>query len=143
MGLLLAAVLLMIGTGGALLFGLVRFTHSADRAAVYTTVAASSIALLGAAGASLGLYLMQRERLLAELRAARTRLAAVVATVPGGMSPFDKQGTIESFSAAAEGMFQLSAAEAGGRKIWSLFSDRAARALEALIAQSQPSASAA
>ena len=109
----------------------------ADRAAVYTTVIASVMALLAMLGAFFGAYLMQRQRTMAELRSAKTYLEAILATVPDAMIAFDRAGTIDSFSATAERMFQLPAEEARGRKISSLFSQDAKAEFDDFIAQYQ------
>jgi len=116
---------------------LVQRKSSADRAAVYTTVTASAMALLAILGAALGAYLLQRERTLVELRANKTYLEAILATVPDAMIAFDQAGAIESFSATAEQMFQLHAEEARGRRISSLFSGQAVKAFEVFMAQFQ------
>jgi len=110
---------------------------SADRAAVYTTVTASALALLAILGAFLGAYLLQRQRTLTELRSAKTYLEAILATVPDAMIGFDSAGTIDSFSATAQGMFQLTAEEARGRKISSLFSPDAKAEFDDFIARYQ------
>jgi two-component system sensor kinase FixL len=109
--------------------------NSTDRAAVYTTVAASALTLLATLGASIGVYLFQRQRSLRQLRSAKTYLEAILATVPDGMIAFDGSGTIDSFSATAERMFQLNAEEAHGRSISSLFERQAATELEQLIGE--------
>jgi PAS domain-containing protein len=98
---------------------------SADRAAVYTTVIASALALLAMLGAFSGAYLLQRQRTLGQLRSAKTYLEAILATVPDAMIGFDRAGTIDSFSATGERMFQLTADEARGRKISSPSTRRA------------------
>jgi len=110
---------------------------SADRAAVYTTVIASALALLAMLGAFSGAYLLQRQRTLTELRSAKTYLEAILATVPDAMIGFDRAGTIDSFSATGERMFQLTADEARGRKISSLFSQDAKAEFDDFIAQYQ------
>jgi len=116
---------------------LVEREKSADRAAVYTTVTASALALLAMLGAFLGAYLLQRQRTLAELRSAKTYLEAILATVPDAMIGFDSAGTIDSFSATAQGMFQLTAEEVRGRKISSLFSHDAKAEFDDFIARYQ------
>ena len=116
---------------------LVEREKSADRAAVYTTVAASALALLAILGAFLGAYLLQRQRTLTELRSAKTYLEAILATVPDAMIGFDSAGTIDSFSATAQGMFQLTAEEVRGRKISSLFSHDAKAEFDDFIARYQ------
>ncbi len=116
---------------------LVEREKSADRAAVYTTVTASALALLAMLGAFLGAYLLQRQRTLTELRSAKTYLEAILATVPDAMIGFDSAGTIDSFSATAQGMFQLTAEEARGRKISSLFSHDAKAEFDDFIARYQ------
>ena len=116
---------------------LVEREKSADRAAVYTTVTASALALLAILGAFLGAYLLQRQRTLTELRSAKTYLEAILATVPDAMIGFDSAGTIDSFSATAQGMFQLTAEEARGRKISSLFSPDAKAEFDDFIARYQ------
>jgi two-component system sensor kinase FixL len=110
---------------------------SADRAAVYTTVIASALALLAMLGAFSGAYLLQRQRTLGQLRSAKTYLEAILATVPDAMIGFDRAGTIDSFSATGERMFQLTADEARGRKISSLFSQDAKAGFDDFIAQYQ------
>jgi len=110
---------------------------SADRAAVYTTVIASALALLAMLGAFSGAYLLQRQRTLGQLRSAKTYLEAILATVPDAMIGFDRAGTIDSFSATGERMFQLTADEARGRKISSLFSQDAKAEFDDFIAQYQ------
>jgi two-component system, LuxR family, sensor kinase FixL len=116
---------------------LVEREKGADRAAVYTTVAASALALLAMLGAFLGAYLLQRQRTLTELRSAKTYLEAILATVPDAMIGFDSAGTIDSFSATAQDMFQLTAEEARGRKISSLFSHDAKAEFDDFIARYQ------
>jgi two-component system sensor kinase FixL len=111
--------------------------NSTDSAAVYTTVSASALALLAILGASIGAYLFQRQRSLRELRRAKTYLEAILATVPDGMIGFDGSGVVDSFNATAERLFQLSAAEARGRRIASLFETAGADGFEALLARSQ------
>jgi two-component system sensor kinase FixL len=110
---------------------------SADRAAVYTTVIASALALLAMLGAFSGAYLLQRQRTLGQLRSAKTYLEAILATVPDAMIGFDRAGTIDSFSATGERMFQLTADEARGRKISSLFSQDAKAGFDDFIARYQ------
>jgi two-component system sensor kinase FixL len=110
---------------------------SADRAAVYTTVIASALALLAMLGAFSGAYLLQRQRTLGQLRSAKTYREAILATVPDAMIGFDRAGTIDSFSATGERMFQLTADEARGRKISSLFSQDAKAEFDDFIAQYQ------
>ena len=116
---------------------LVEREKGADRAAVYTTVTASALALLAMLGAFLGAYLLQRQRTLTELRSAKTYLEAILATVPDAMIGFDSAGTIDSFSATARDMFQLTAEEARGRKISSLFSHDAKAEFDDFIARYQ------
>ncbi|MBV8185960.1 MAG: PAS domain S-box protein [Alphaproteobacteria bacterium] len=111
--------------------------NNTDTAAVYTTVAASALTLLAILGASIGAYLFQRQRSLRELRRAKTYLEAILATVPDGMIGFDGSGVIDSFNSIAEGMFQLSATEARGRRLASLFETPGADDVEALLARSQ------
>jgi two-component system sensor kinase FixL len=110
---------------------------STDRAAVNTTVAASGLTLLAILGASIGAYLFQRQRSLRELHRAKDYLEAILATVPDGMVAFDGSGAIDSFNTPAERMFQLSAAQARGQRISSLFESQAAAGFEELIAQTQ------
>jgi two-component system, LuxR family, sensor kinase FixL len=116
---------------------LVEREKSADRAAVYTTITASALALLAILGAFVGAYLLQRQRTLTELRSAKTYLEAILATVPDAMIGFDSAGTIDSFSATAQGMFQLTTEEARGRKISSLFSHDAKAEFDDFIARYQ------
>ena len=116
---------------------LVEREKSADRAAVYTTITASALALLAILGAFVGAYLLQRQRTLTELRSAKTYLEAILATVPDAMIGFDSAGTIDSFSATAQGMFQLTTEEACGRKISSLFSHDAKAEFDDFIARYQ------
>jgi two-component system sensor kinase FixL len=93
------------------------------------------MALLAIVGAFLGAYLLQRQQTLVELRSAKTYLEAILATVPDAMIAFDRAGTIDSFSATAERMFQLSAEEARGRRISSLFPERAEAEFDDYIAR--------
>jgi two-component system sensor kinase FixL len=110
-------------------------TNSTDRAAVYTTLAASALTLLATLGASIGACLFQRQRSLRELRGAKTYLEAILTTVPDATIAFDRSGVIDSFSATAERMFQLTADQARGCNIASLFEPQAATRLEQLIAE--------
>jgi two-component system sensor kinase FixL len=108
---------------------------STNRAAVYTAAAASALALLAVLGASMGAYLFQRQRSLGRLRGANTHLEAILAMVPDAMIAFDDSGVIDSFSPAAERMFQLNAAEARGRRVSSLLEKRAAGEFEQITAR--------
>jgi two-component system sensor kinase FixL len=58
---------------------------------------------------------------MVQLRSAKTYLEAILATVPDAMIAFDRAGTIDSFSATAERMFQLTAEEARGRRFHRCF----------------------
>ena len=106
-----------------------------DRAAVYSTIAASTLILLAILSASIGAYLFQRQRSLRELRNAKTYLDIILATVPDAMIAFDGSGVIHSFSGTAVQMFQLGAEEARGRPMSSLFGGQTATAFDQLIAQ--------
>jgi two-component system sensor kinase FixL len=102
-----------------------------DRVVFLATLLSAAMSVLAVVTAGFGAYFLQREQAVAQLRATNTRLEAsqeglrireahlqaVLATVPDAMVVIDEVGCIRSFSAAAERLFGVSAAEAQGENI--------------------------
>jgi two-component system sensor kinase FixL len=102
-----------------------------DRVVFLATLLSAAMSVLAIVTAGFGAYFLQREQAITQLRATNTRLEAsqeglrireahlqaVLATVPDAMVVIDEMGCIRSFSAAAERLFGISAAEAQGENI--------------------------
>jgi two-component system, LuxR family, sensor kinase FixL len=105
--------------------------QNADRAAVLSTFLAGATGILALLSAAVGAHLLQRQRNVGELRAANQELTrsqqdlkrreahleSILATVPDAMVIIDDTGVIQSFSAAAERLFGLTAQEVRGRNV--------------------------
>jgi PAS domain S-box-containing protein len=108
--------------------------RAADRTVVAATFFAAAMGALALLCAAFGAYSLQRQRSIRQLQAANkelersqedlyrreAHLQSVLDTVPDAMVVIDDGGVIQSFSAAAERLFGMSAQEARGRNVSTL-----------------------
>ncbi len=120
-----------------------------NRAAAWTTATAIAMTLLAIASTAFGVFLFKRQQALVQLRSANeqlqaaqsslisreTYLEAILATVSDGMIAIDKAGIIVSLSVTAERLFQMTADEARGRALSSLFPELAVEEFGDFLAQ--------
>ena len=120
-----------------------------NRAAAWTTATAIAMTLLAIASTAFGVFLFKRQQALVQLRSTNeqlqaaqsslisreTYLEAILATVLDGMIEIDRAGIIVSLSVTAERLFQMTADEARGRALSSLFPELAVEEFGDVLAQ--------
>lgn len=152
-GLFWIAGLLSIGAVGALWFNRIRSRDTLNwvEHTSGTPAIVSGLIVLAILSTAFGVFLLKRQQIVEQrcpanersrsARESRTSreayLEAILATVPDAVIAFDKAGTIDFFSATAERLFQMSADEARGRSVSSLFPKPAAQELDDFIIQHQ------
>jgi two-component system sensor kinase FixL len=137
---LIAVCLLTIGAASVLLLvlgvhGSLRSVEITANTAFRTGAVVLAVMLLAAASALVGVALLLARRGLSELRSQRTFLKGILDAVPGAIVTVDHSGNICSFSAKAERMLGITAAEAHERTFSSLFAEEALPELHHLLAQ--------
>lgn len=106
----------------------------ADASVTSTTITAAAMSVLVVLGAAIGAFLLERQNAMADLRVANEQLAksrdeveereahlqAILSTVPDAMVIIDERGLIQSFSNAAEVMFERRAGDVVGINVRTL-----------------------
>jgi PAS domain S-box-containing protein len=102
-----------------------------DRVTILATVITAVLGVLALLSAAIGAFLLERQRTVGQLRIANqelsasqeglksreARLQAILATVPDAMVIIDEHGSIQSFSATAERLFESTAQQVIGHNV--------------------------